>query len=90
MIYGDSGPFDSDEGYPMPTVKLHGDRAHHHEAEAPISTSADTLWFERVEGSERYPLQFHTKGEGPVHTLVPLNRIMDERYSVYVRNEAIA
>lgn len=87
MIYGDSGPFDSDAGYPMPTVKLHDDRAQQH---APLSTGADALWFERVEGSDRYPLQFHTKGQGPIHTLVPLNRIMDERYSVYVRNEAIA
>ena len=30
-------------------------------------------------------LRFHTKGRGPRHTLVPLNQIMDERYSVYLR-----
>jgi hypothetical protein len=33
-----------------------------------------------------YPLRFHTKGREPVHTLVPLNRIVDERYSVYLRH----
>jgi hypothetical protein len=32
------------------------------------------------------PLTFKTKGRGLRHTLVPLNRIMDERYSVYLRN----
>jgi hypothetical protein len=25
----------------------------------------------------------------PTHTLIPLNLIMDERYSVYVRNEGV-
>ncbi len=46
----------------------------------------ETIWFERVEGSKRFPLQFRTRGAGPVHTLVPFNQIMDERYSVYLRN----
>ena len=32
-----------------------------------------------------YGLRFLTKGRGPHHTLVPLNQIMDERYSVYLR-----
>jgi DUF1680 family protein len=81
MIYGGSGPWESDEGYPMPVVKLH---------DATAKTGEDAIWFERVEGNERYPLQFRSKGQGPIHTLVPLNLIMDERYSVYVRNEGVA
>jgi DUF1680 family protein len=81
MIYGDSGPWESDEGYPMPTVKLRNAAAQSGDA---------AIWFERVEGSRHYPLQFRSKGEGPIHTLVPLNLIMDERYSVYVRNEGVA
>ncbi|MGA8939510.1 MAG: glycoside hydrolase family 127 protein [Acidobacteriaceae bacterium] len=81
MIYGDSGPWESDEGYPMPTVKLHN---------AAAQTGDEAIWFERAEGSRHYPLQFRSKGQGPIHTLVPLNRIMDERYSVYVRNEGVA
>jgi len=44
------------------------------------------IWFERVESSPMYALQFRTKGRGPNHSLVPLNQIMDERYSVYLRN----
>jgi hypothetical protein len=80
MIYGDSGPWESDEGYPMPTVKLHN---------AAAQTGDEAIWFERAEASRQYPLQFRSKGQGPVHTLVPLNRIMDERYSVYVRNEGV-
>ena len=51
---------------------------------------ADDIWFERIEGTRRNPLQFRTKGRGPLHTLVPLNQIMDERYSVYVHNDGIA
>ncbi len=81
MIYGDSGPWESDEGYPLPTVKLH---------DAASKSGADAMWVERVEGSRDYPLQFRTKGQGPIHTLVPLNLILDERYSVYVRNEGVA
>jgi hypothetical protein len=80
MIYGDSGPWESDEGYPMPTVKLRN---------AATQSRDAAIWFERVEGSRRYPLQFRSKGEGPIHTLVPLNLIMDERYSVYIRNEGV-
>jgi hypothetical protein len=83
MIYGDSGPWESDEGYPLPIVKLHD-----HDAAA--KPGSDNLWFERVEGNRHYPLQFRTKGQGPIHTLVPLNLIMDERYSVYVRKEGVA
>ncbi len=81
MIYSGPGPWEPDQGYPMPTVKLHP-------AAAPSGDAA--IWFERVEGSKRYPLQFRSKGDGPIHTLVPLNLIMDERYSVYVRNEGVA
>ena len=47
--------------------------------------AADDVWFEQAEASPRYGLRFHTKGRGPRHTLVPLNQIMDERYSVYLR-----
>jgi hypothetical protein len=52
----------------------------------PPPVPPDTIWFDRAEASSRYSLQFHTKGRGPTHTLVPLNEIMDERYSVYLRN----
>ncbi len=87
MIYGDNGPWGSDDGYPMPTVHLRqapgktGDEAR---------TGDDAIWFERAEASHRFPLSFRTKGRGPIHTLVPLNQILDERYSVYVRNEGVA
>ncbi len=81
MIYGDSGPWESDEGYPLPVVKLHQD--------AGANNGNSTIWLERIEGTQRYPLQFRSKGQGPIHTLVPLNLIMDERYSVYVRNEGV-
>jgi DUF1680 family protein len=89
MIYGGSGPRSSDEGYPMPTVDTRH-RAHrgaNGEPPPPAPAPADDdVWFERAEGSPLYPLQFHTKGHEPIHTLAPLNRIMDERYSVYLRN----
>jgi DUF1680 family protein len=79
MIYGGEGPRGNDAGYPMPTVN----------AEEPESKqAAPVVWLERVEASKRYPLQFRTLGRGPIHTLVPLNQIMDERYSVYLRNQA--
>jgi DUF1680 family protein len=89
MIYGDSGPFGSDDGDPMPRVSLNHPVDAHLEATvaAPSPTAADHIWFERVEGSRRYPLQFRSKGHGPIHDLVPLHLVMDERYSVYVRNE---
>jgi DUF1680 family protein len=47
------------------------------------------IWFERTEADAKYSLRFRSKGEGVIHTLVPLNEIMDERYSVYVRNTAV-
>lgn len=85
MIYGDSGPRGWDDASPMPTVDL---RPHHEEGEAPPPAPAttDAIWFEQVEASGESPLVFRTKGRGLKHTLVPLNRIMDERYSVYLRN----
>jgi uncharacterized protein len=92
MIYGEYGPGGSDEGYPLPTV----DTRHrpHREAggppPAPEPAAPDEIWFEQAEGNPRYPLEFRTKGHGPIHTLVPLNQIMDERYSVYLRNIGIA
>jgi hypothetical protein len=72
----------------MPVVDL---RPHMHggangEAAAPPPPPTDSVWFEQAEASPLYPLQFRTKGRGPIHTLIPLNRIMDERYSVYLRN----
>jgi hypothetical protein len=55
-------------------------------AEAPPPVDPNTIWFERTEGTRRNPLVFKTKGRGLHHTLVPLYGIMDERYSVYLRN----
>ncbi|MGD0735349.1 MAG: glycoside hydrolase family 127 protein [Terracidiphilus sp.] len=92
MIYGDSGPSGADDGYPMPTVNLHFNGRHRQNPEStpvPVPSAEDLIWYEQKEGSERYPLQFRTRGHGPIHTLIPLNQIMDERYSVYVRNEGI-
>jgi uncharacterized protein len=94
MIYAGSGPRGNDDGYPMPTVNMHfagGRRPQNGAAVAPVApaTPEDTIWFEQMEGTHRYPLQFRTKGRGPTHTLLPLNLIMDERYSVYVRNEGV-
>jgi uncharacterized protein len=85
MIYGGEGPHD--EGYPLPTVdmRIHPHRGANGERVPATPVQADEVWFERIEGSRQYPLQFHTRGRGPIHTLVPLNRIMDERYSVYLR-----
>jgi DUF1680 family protein len=92
MIYDGSGPSGADDGYPMPTVNLHFGGWHRQNPEstpAPTPSAEDLIWFEQKEGSERYPLQFRTRGHGPTHTLIPLNLIMDERYSVYVRNEGV-
>ena len=46
------------------------------------------IWLEKTEGDRRYPLAFKTKGTATSYTLVPLYKIMDERYSVYMRNVA--
>jgi hypothetical protein len=48
--------------------------------------AAKGVWFERVEATPEYPLHFLSKGTEPIHSLVPLNSIMDERYSVYLKN----
>ena len=90
MIYAGPGPQWGDDGYTMPVVDLRP-------IQKPNGTVADQaagqnpsengVWFERVEGSREYPLMFRTKGREPAHTLVPLNRIMDERYSVYLKVE---
>jgi hypothetical protein len=87
MIQGGMGPQWGDEGYPMPVVDLRPPRRPGPQS-ASESAPPDPLWFERIEGTREFPLVFRTKGRGPTHTLVPLNRIMDERYSVYVRNES--
>jgi DUF1680 family protein len=92
MIYGGSGPFGDDDGDPMPTVNMNLPSSHRDDtAAAPLVSpvGADGIWFEQVEGSRHYPLEFRSKGHGPIHSLVPLNLIMDERYSVYVRNEGL-
>jgi DUF1680 family protein len=88
MIYGGSGPRGYDDGYPIPVVdtRPHMRRGANGEPPVPAPAPADSVWFEQAEASPMYPLQFHTKGRGPIHTLVPLNQIMDERYSVYLRN----
>ena len=43
------------------------------------------IWLEKAAGDRRYPLTFKTKGTGTSYTLVPLYKITDERYSVYLR-----
>jgi hypothetical protein len=48
------------------------------------------VWFERTEATHDYPLHFRSKGPGLKHSLVPLSQIMDERYSVYLKNTVIA
>jgi len=74
-INGPSGPF-GDDGYPMPEIDLRQRRG-----QPPLSG----VWFETAEPSYQYSLRFRTKGRGPTHTLVPLNQILDERYSVYLK-----
>lgn len=87
MIYGGSGPRGYDDGYPMPEIDLRPRMRHGHESDAPAPPpDPNAVWFEQVEASPMYALRFHTKGRGPVHTLVPLNQVMDERYSVYLRH----
>ncbi len=88
MIYGGSGPRGFDDGYPMPTVDLRPRLHRNATAPAPPAQAPpeDAVWVEQGEATPQYPLQFRTKGRGPNHLLVPLNQIMDERYSVYLRN----
>lgn len=52
--------------------------------------AAPGVWFERAEATAEYPLHFRSKGSEPIHSLVPLNAIMDERYTVYLKNTAIS
>jgi DUF1680 family protein len=52
--------------------------------------AAQGVWFERDEATPEYPLHFRTKGPAPVHSLVPMNCIMDERYSVYLKNTVVS
>jgi DUF1680 family protein len=86
MIYGGEGPRRG-EGYPMPEVDTRPSMQRDASGKmAEVATvGQDGIWFEPVEPSAEYPLRFHTKGRGPTHTLVPLNQIVDERYSVYLR-----
>jgi uncharacterized protein len=74
-VNGPSGPF-GDDGYPMPEIDLR---------RRPNQPPIEGLWFEAAEPSYQYSLRFRTKGRGPTHTLVPLNQILDERYSVYLK-----
>jgi len=93
MIYGGNGPRGYDDGYPMPAIDMRPSMHRHHQdatVAATIPAPADELWLEQVESTPEYALVFRTKGRGPAHTLVPLNQIMDERYSVYLRNNSIA
>jgi hypothetical protein len=46
------------------------------------------IWLEKTEGDRSYPLVFKTKGTGTAYTLIPLYKVMDERYSVYLKNTA--
>jgi len=93
MLEGTHGPRRYEAGYPMPVVDT---RPPTHQQWAvdgepvppPTPVIVDGVWFEKVEGSREFPLMFRTKGRGPAHTLVPLNRIMDERYSVYLKVES--
>jgi hypothetical protein len=94
MIYAGSGPRSFDDDFSMPTVNMRFPaqrRPNNAPASAPVPPPVgnDAIWFEQTEGSRRYPLQFRTLGRGFTHTLIPLNLIMDERYSVYVRNEGV-
>ena len=89
MIDGPMGPRRDDSGYPMPVVDLRPPQPLPWEKPSNAPPAAkDEIWFEKVEGSREFPLMFRTRGRGPIHTLVPLNLILDERYSVYLRNES--
>jgi DUF1680 family protein len=91
MIYAGSGPRGYDDGYPMPAVDTRPPtRGGPNTQTSTAASPPDEVWFEQIEGTRRYPLQFRTKGHGPLHTLVPLYQIMDERYSVYVQNNGMA
>jgi uncharacterized protein len=93
MIYGAYGPRGYDDGYPMPAVDMRPRPHRGPNGEPPATASApagEIIWFEQVESTPQYSVQFRTKGRGPIHTLVPLSQIMDERYSVYLRNNSIA
>jgi DUF1680 family protein len=72
MIYPDSGPDPepADASGALPMPDV----------------NARGIWLERAEGTASYPIRFTSTSKGPVHILVPLADIMDERYSVYVRN----
>ena len=85
MIYAGSGPSGFDDGYAIPVVDLRPPMHHAENNPAPAPVPADEVWFAQAETSPHYGLRFLTKGRGPHHTLVPLNQIMDERYSVYLR-----
>ena len=50
------------------------------------SASDPTGWLERVPGR----LEFRTRAGNPPLTLVPLNRILDERYAVYWQVATVA
>jgi DUF1680 family protein len=54
------------------------------------TVNASGIWLERTEATRRNPLVFRTKGPGIQHTLIPLYEVVDERYSVYLKNNAKA
>ncbi len=47
--------------------------------------SGSRVWARRTQGTADNPLTFETTGGGKVYSLLPLHRVMDQRYSVYVR-----
>jgi uncharacterized protein len=69
MIYGDSGPEELHTQTPMPEVTV-------------ASIGGPTTWVERVPGET---LKFRTVADADSLSLSPLYRIMDERYSVYLK-----
>jgi hypothetical protein len=50
--------------------------------------AAPGVWLQRAAGTSTYPIRFKSTGNGPIHTLVPLADIVDERDSIYLRNTA--
>jgi hypothetical protein len=52
--------------------------------------AAPGVWVTRIKGGRPNSLRFETSGPGTTLTLIPLNQVMDQRYSVYVRNTAPA
>jgi DUF1680 family protein len=52
--------------------------------------SAPGVWVSRIDDNGHHSLRFQTIGTEITHTLIPLNQVMDQRYTVYVRNKTKA